>query len=102
MVFPNLISCFSMKLKVLGKSLRVDHVSNYKPPKDNEDYDEITRKLHSEGCAPVAQIAERNIKKEDSRKTIKSEPQASPSDDRKHQIHKDSTVNKKVCTKRIL
>ena len=56
----------------MGKTVRVDHVSNYKPPKDNENYDDITRKLHSEGCAPVNQIPERNIKQEDSRSRKRS------------------------------
>ncbi|CAO1419748.1 unnamed protein product [Diamesa hyperborea] len=59
-------------IKLLGKTVRVDHVSNYKPPKDNENYDDITRKLHSEGCAPVSQIPERNIKQEDSRSRKRS------------------------------
>lgn len=56
----------------MGKTVRVDHVSNYKPPKDNENYDDITRKLHSEGCAPVNQIPERNIKQEESRSRKRS------------------------------
>lgn len=56
----------------MGKTVRVDHVSNYKPPKDNENYDDITRKLHSEGCAPVNQIPERNIKQEHSRNRKRS------------------------------
>lgn len=63
----------TLKNQLLGKSLRVDHVQDYKPPKDNDDYDDITRKLHSEGCAPVVQIAERNIKREESRRPVKRE-----------------------------
>ncbi|KAL7017125.1 hypothetical protein ACKWTF_010261 [Chironomus riparius] len=39
-------------IKILGKSIRVDHVQDYKPPKDDDRYDDLTRKLHTEGCAP--------------------------------------------------
>lgn len=30
----------------------MDHVANYRPPKDSEDIDDITKKLREEGCAP--------------------------------------------------
>ncbi|CRK96098.1 CLUMA_CG009534, isoform A, partial [Clunio marinus] len=57
-------------IKLLGKTLRVDHVSDYKPPKDHEDYDDITRNLHNQGCAPVPQISESEIKKEKHRNLL--------------------------------
>lgn len=50
--------------QILGKSLRVDHVSDYKPPKDNDKYDDETRLLHSEGCAPREQLPPSQIKRE--------------------------------------
>lgn len=43
---------FFFKNQILGKSIRVDHVQDYKPPKDDDRYDDLTRKLHTEGCAP--------------------------------------------------
>lgn len=76
MDFPklNTIVFFIFTLnQLLGKTLRVDHVENYKAPKDNEDYDDITRKLHSDGCAPIPQIAPTNIKREESRRPVKRE-----------------------------
>ncbi|KAF0290217.1 RNA-binding motif protein, X-linked 2 [Amphibalanus amphitrite] len=39
-------------IKLLKRTIRVDHVRDYKPPKDNEDLDDITRRLHEEGVAP--------------------------------------------------
>ncbi|PNF26126.1 hypothetical protein B7P43_G04445 [Cryptotermes secundus] len=39
-------------IKLLGRTIRVDHVADYKPPKDSDKLDEDTRKLHAEGCAP--------------------------------------------------
>lgn len=49
----------------MGKSLRVDHVNDYKPPKHNEKLDSETRLLHEEGCAPKPQLQSNQIKKED-------------------------------------
>lgn len=48
----------------MGKSLRVDHVNNYKPPKENDKLDEETKLLHREGCAPKIQIPVEQIKRE--------------------------------------
>lgn len=42
----------------------MDHVNDYKPPKDNDKIDPETKKLHLEGCAPKAQIPVECIKKE--------------------------------------
>ncbi|MCJ8740562.1 hypothetical protein PDJAM_G00060340 [Pangasius djambal] len=39
-------------IKIKGRTLRVDHVSNYRPPKDSDDIDDVTRRLREEGCAP--------------------------------------------------
>lgn len=39
-------------------------MNDYKPPKDHENYDDITRQLHDEGCAPKTQIAPELIKRE--------------------------------------
>ncbi|CAL9684990.1 unnamed protein product [Knipowitschia caucasica] len=39
-------------IKIKGRTLRVDHVKDYKPPKDHEDIDDITRSLREQGCAP--------------------------------------------------
>lgn len=38
--------------KILGRTIRVDHVENYKAPKEFGDEDEITKQIRSEGCAP--------------------------------------------------
>lgn len=39
-------------IKLLGRTLRVNHVAEYKMPKEHEDDDEVTLKLREEGCAP--------------------------------------------------
>lgn len=38
--------------QIKGRTLRVDHVSNYRPPKDTDDIDDVTKQLREEGCAP--------------------------------------------------
>ncbi|XP_061862744.1 RNA-binding motif protein, X-linked 2 isoform X2 [Colius striatus] len=37
-------------IKIKGRTIRVDHVANYQPPKDSDDLDEVTRALHAKGC----------------------------------------------------
>ncbi|TRY57116.1 hypothetical protein DNTS_023991 [Danionella cerebrum] len=41
-------------IKIKGRTIRVDHVANYRPPKDTDDIDDITKRLREEGCAPKA------------------------------------------------
>jgi len=40
-------------IKLLGRILRVDHVENYKAPKERKDDDEATKLLKREGLAGV-------------------------------------------------
>lgn len=51
-------------MQLLGRTIRVDHVQDYKPPKDSKKADEELVKLQNEGCAPVAVVT-------DSKKEIK-------------------------------
>ncbi|NXJ10084.1 RBMX2 protein, partial [Odontophorus gujanensis] len=37
-------------IKIKGRTIRVDHVANYRPPKDSDDLDEVTKALHAKGC----------------------------------------------------
>ncbi|KAM3827363.1 RNA-binding motif protein, X-linked 2 [Vipera latastei] len=37
-------------IKIKGRTIRVDHVANYRPPKDSEDVDEITKAVREKGC----------------------------------------------------
>ncbi|KAH1015415.1 U2 snRNP component ist3 [Dendroctonus ponderosae] len=39
-------------VKVMNRSIRVDHVQNYKVPKDDKKANEETKRLYAEGCAP--------------------------------------------------
>lgn len=42
----------------------MDHVNDYKPPKQDDKMDDETKKLQMEGCAPVPQIPPERIKRE--------------------------------------
>uniref|UniRef100_A0A087X7Y0 RNA-binding motif protein, X-linked 2 n=1 Tax=Poecilia formosa TaxID=48698 RepID=A0A087X7Y0_POEFO len=44
-------------IKIKGRTIRVDHVKNYRPPKDHEDIDDITKRLREDGCAPTEPAA---------------------------------------------
>uniref|UniRef100_A0A452FY38 RNA-binding motif protein, X-linked 2 n=1 Tax=Capra hircus TaxID=9925 RepID=A0A452FY38_CAPHI len=37
-------------IKIKGRTIRVDHVSNYRLPEDSEEMDEVTRELQGRGC----------------------------------------------------
>ncbi|XP_055293769.1 RNA-binding motif protein, X-linked 2 [Moschus berezovskii] len=37
-------------IKIKGRTIRVDHVSNYRVPKESEEMDEVTRELQERGC----------------------------------------------------
>ncbi|KAG8447681.1 hypothetical protein GDO86_014983 [Hymenochirus boettgeri] len=37
-------------IKLKGRTIRVDHVANYRPPKDTDDIDDITKALREKGC----------------------------------------------------
>ncbi|XP_054432939.1 RNA-binding motif protein, X-linked 2 [Pteronotus mesoamericanus] len=37
-------------IKIKGRTIRVDHVSNYRAPKDSEEMDIVTRELQDKGC----------------------------------------------------
>ncbi|XP_061596418.1 RNA-binding motif protein, X-linked 2 [Cololabis saira] len=43
-------------IKIKGRTIRVDHVKNYRPPKDGEDIDDVTKHLREEGCAPTVPV----------------------------------------------
>lgn len=31
----------------------MDHVKDYRPPKDHEDIDDVTKRIREQGCAPT-------------------------------------------------
>ncbi|KAF7652687.1 hypothetical protein LDENG_00093910 [Lucifuga dentata] len=41
-------------IKIKGRTIRVDHVKDYRPPKDSDDIDDMTKRLREEGCGPKA------------------------------------------------
>uniref|UniRef100_A0A8C9AAJ7 RNA-binding motif protein, X-linked 2 n=1 Tax=Prolemur simus TaxID=1328070 RepID=A0A8C9AAJ7_PROSS len=39
-------------IKIKGRTIRVDHVSNYWAPEDSRELDDVTRELQEKGCGP--------------------------------------------------
>ena len=66
-------------IKLVGKTLRVDHVQDYRPPKETDKTDDETRQLYMEGCAPKAEHPrpekqkDPTVKSEKRHKSIKKE-----------------------------
>lgn len=40
-------------IKILNRCIRVDHVAEYKVPKEGKKTDDKTKQLYAEGCAPT-------------------------------------------------
>jgi len=71
-------------IKLVGRIIRVDHVENYKMPKEHDDEDEVTKQLKNEGCAPKPLEVSTSPNRD--HKAIKTEKYSSSS---KHKKHKD-------------
>ncbi|CAK9294836.1 unnamed protein product [Gordionus sp. m RMFG-2023] len=90
-------------IKLLGRTIKVDHVSDYRRPKDTGEEDTTTLKLRLEGIGPESQLIK--DMEEDKRKdidilpmaTIKQEPEDDYNDQAKH-----TKRSKKCKTKRTL
>ncbi|RNA36847.1 RNA-binding motif X-linked 2 [Brachionus plicatilis] len=88
--------------KILGRIIKVDHAGNYKPPKEYEDADEITKFLRESGCqGELHQIEEQNDKKV--QKEIKSErDDGSRHDDRQRKKSRSRSREKEKRRERDL
>ncbi|XP_026051457.1 RNA-binding motif protein, X-linked 2 [Carassius auratus] len=80
-------------IKIKGRTIRVDHVANYRPPKDNEDIDDVTKRLREEGCAPKVPSFEPGSEEED------AVPVKKPKKDKKEKKKKKEKKEKKKALK---
>ena len=58
-------------IKLLNRTIRVDHAANYKVPKEHDDIDDVTKRLYNEGCGP--DVKHENKHKESETKAKKEE-----------------------------
>ena len=58
-------------IKLVNRIIRVDHVANYKVPKEHDDIDDVTKRLYNEGCGPSVRYE--NKHKESETKAKKEE-----------------------------
>ncbi|KAH6940037.1 hypothetical protein HPB50_024486 [Hyalomma asiaticum] len=67
-------------ISLCKRTIRVDHVENYRPPKDSEDLDALMAKLHREGCAPETVARDEHKSEDDSEDEMGAEegPQKGP------------------------
>ncbi|XP_036127639.1 RNA-binding motif protein, X-linked 2 [Molossus molossus] len=58
-------------IKIKGRTIRVDHVSNYRSPKDSEEMDIVTRELQDKGCGSQTPSLNSSEGSEDDKSTKK-------------------------------
>uniref|UniRef100_A0A182YRM9 Uncharacterized protein n=1 Tax=Anopheles stephensi TaxID=30069 RepID=A0A182YRM9_ANOST len=81
-------------IKLVGKTIRVDHVEDYRPPKETEKTDTETRQLYMEGCAPEVMM-----RREKEMKTRSATPEQKPERSRHTDVkikreRQDPSINK--------
>merc|ERR1719323_1839328 len=76
--------------KVLGRQIRVDHVHQYKLPKDLEKLDQDKRKLFEEGCAPkeLTPSESEESEEEEEQVVVKVKKEKKKKKDKKHKKKK--------------
>nr|XP_046266511.1 RNA-binding motif protein, X-linked 2 [Scatophagus argus] len=79
-------------IKIKGRTIRVDHVKGYRPPKDTEDIDDVTKQLREEGCAPKVPETSSSSSEEDEQYTI---PVKKPKKDKKEKKKKKKEKKEK-------
>ncbi|XP_070839136.1 RNA-binding motif protein, X-linked 2 isoform X2 [Chaetodon trifascialis] len=79
-------------IKIKGRTLRVDHVKDYRPPKDTEDIDDVTKQLREDGCAPKAREHSSSSSDEDEQYAI---PVKKPKKDKKEKKKKKKEKKEK-------
>ncbi|KAK3583695.1 hypothetical protein CHS0354_021445 [Potamilus streckersoni] len=84
-------------IKLLGRTIRVDHVENYKVPKEHGDEDEETKRLRMEGCAPKTPTpeTEKDGEKKKIDKKKKKEKRKSDNDSIDSDAPKGQTITNK-------
>ncbi|XP_069000071.1 RNA-binding motif protein, X-linked 2 isoform X1 [Embiotoca jacksoni] len=78
-------------IKIKGRTIRVDHVKDYRPPKDHEDIDDVTKHLREDGCAPKP-LDSSSSSEEDEQYTI---PMKKPKKDKKEKKKKKKEKKEK-------
>uniref|UniRef100_A0A8C8XGT8 RNA-binding motif protein, X-linked 2 n=3 Tax=Panthera TaxID=9688 RepID=A0A8C8XGT8_PANLE len=58
-------------IKIKGRTIRVDHVSNYRAPKDSEEMDDMTKELQEKGCGAFTPSESSSEGSEDDKPTKK-------------------------------
>ncbi|XP_039106722.1 RNA-binding motif protein, X-linked 2 [Hyaena hyaena] len=58
-------------IKIKGRTIRVDHVSNYRAPKDSEEMDDMTKELQEKGCGAYTPSVSSSEGSEDDKPTKK-------------------------------
>ncbi|XP_052900940.1 RNA-binding motif protein, X-linked 2 [Anopheles moucheti] len=83
-------------IKLVGKTIRVDHVQDYRPPKETDKMDAETQQLLMEGCAPEVVMRKQAEGRSDRRTPERSAERSRKTDSRvKHDRHEPSIKREK-------
>lgn len=94
-------------IKLVGRTIRVDHVENYRIPKMNEDLDPVTKRLYEEGCAPkeISTLTNAACKEEDVKPVFninisikKHKDKKKHSKEKKHKRHRNRSSSSSSST----
>lgn len=85
-------------VKICGRTIRVDHVEEYKV-KLHEDADEATKRLAMEGCAPKEYIPKDDEKKKKSKKKKKKSKKSRKKSKRGHSSDDSATTDSEADAK---
>ncbi|XP_063801639.1 RNA-binding motif protein, X-linked 2 [Pseudophryne corroboree] len=90
-------------IKLKGRTIRVDHVANYRPPKDADDIDEVTKDLREKGCGaqtPSPSASEEEPVEPQKTEREKRKKRKKERKDRSHERKKSANVDQPIKQER--
>lgn len=80
-------------IKILGRTIRVDHVAEYKVPKEYGNEDELTKKIRAEGVAPKIESSSENDVIEEQKTEKKTKTKKKKKDKKRKKKENSSSDN---------
>ncbi|XP_073452854.1 RNA-binding motif protein, X-linked 2 [Aquarana catesbeiana] len=88
-------------IKLRGRTIRVDHVSNYRPPKDGDDIDEVTKTLREKGCGAEMPPSSSEEEPEEPQKMKKHKKKKRKKDSRERSSERSARITETIKQERV-
>ncbi|XP_072286931.1 RNA-binding motif protein, X-linked 2 [Pyxicephalus adspersus] len=88
-------------IKLKGRTIRVDHVSNYRPPKDSDDIDEVTKTLREKGCGAQIPSSSSEDEPEETQKVKKHKKKKRKNNSRDHSSERNIRTTETIKQERV-